>query len=81
MKRARPSPQLLRAQRESKQLWRQQVSKLPFEEKIALVVEMQRRLYPILQERGRLRPWEQPALSAIEFDFIGVFAVSPADLH
>jgi len=33
---------------------------VPFAEKVRQVMELQRLLYPVLRERGKLRPWEKP---------------------
>lgn len=58
--RARPSDALLTRQREAKDQWRRQIASLPFGDKIRMVLEMQRRLYPILKERRPLQWWERP---------------------
>jgi len=57
---ARPSPGLLAAQRRAKQAWRRQQVELPLQEKIRLLLELQRTVYPILRQRRQLRPWERP---------------------
>ncbi len=57
---ARPAPELAATQRRAKVLWRRQRAQLPFEEKIRLLLDLQRKLYPVLQQRRRLRPWERP---------------------
>ena len=57
---ARPAPELTTTQRRAKELWRRQQAHLPFDEKIRLLLELQRKLYPVLQQRRRLRPWERP---------------------
>lgn len=58
--RARPTKQMLDAQARAKIAWRQEMARRPFREKLALVLEMQRRLYPILSQRRTLRSWERP---------------------
>ena len=58
--RARPSADLLERLREGKRQWRCNMAARPIEEKIAILLEMQKRLYPILCQRGRPRPWERP---------------------
>jgi hypothetical protein len=57
---ARPTAELAATQRHAKELWRQQQAQLPFDEKIRLLLELQRKLYPVLQQRRRMRPWERP---------------------
>ena len=58
--RARPSDAMLARQREAEDLWRRQVVGLPFGAKIRMVLEMQRRVHPILKQRRELQWWEQP---------------------
>ena len=58
--RARPTKQLLDTQARGKAAWRREMKCRPFREKVALVVEMQRRLHPILSRRRTMRPWERP---------------------
>jgi len=57
---ARPAPALVAAQRRAKDLWHRQQAQLPIEEKIRLLLDLQRKLYPVLQQRRRMRPWERP---------------------
>lgn len=57
---ARPSRELLDRQRKAKARWRKKMAARPFREKVALVLEMQRRLHPILAQRRALRWWELP---------------------
>jgi hypothetical protein len=57
---ARPTAEFAATQRRAKELWRQQQAHLPFDEKIRLLLELQRKLYPVLQQRRRMRPWEHP---------------------
>ena len=56
----RPAAELVAAQRRGKEQWRRQQSQLPFREKIRLLLELQTKLYPILQQRRPLRSWEHP---------------------
>ena len=58
--RARPAAELLENQRQAKARWRREMAARPLREKIALLLEMQRRLYPILQQRRTLQWWERP---------------------
>jgi len=57
---ARPAPEFAAAQRRSKELRRRQQTQLPFDEKIRLLLDLRRKLYPVLQQRRRLPPWERP---------------------
>lgn len=56
----RPDPSLEAGQREAKATWRRSMVDLTFAEKIRIVMEMQRRLYPILAQRRTLAVWERP---------------------
>jgi hypothetical protein len=57
--RPRPAESLVEAQREAKARWREMAGRsLP--EKLRMLLEMQRRLYPILSRRRPMRPWERP---------------------
>jgi hypothetical protein len=58
--RPRPSPDLLQRLRDGKQQWRQDMASRTIKEKVALLLEMQKRLYPVLSQRRHLRPWERP---------------------
>ncbi len=58
--RARPTPQLLEAQAGAKARWRQEMVRRPFREKVAIVLEMQRQLYPVVRQRRALQWWERP---------------------
>ncbi len=58
--RARPTRQLLEAQARAKAAWRREMTRRPFREKVALVLELQRRLHPILSQRRTMRWWERP---------------------
>jgi hypothetical protein len=58
--RARPAPGLVEAQKQAKARWRREMAARPPREKIALLLEMQRRLHPILQQRRTLHWWECP---------------------
>lgn len=57
---ARPTAELTATQRHAKERWRRQQAQLPLEEKIRLLLELQRKLYPVLQQRRPMRPWERP---------------------
>jgi hypothetical protein len=58
--RTRPTPEFLETQARAKERWRRQMAARPLREKIRLLLEMQRRLHPILQRRRTLQWWEQP---------------------
>jgi len=58
--RARPTPALLEAQARAKARWRREMAARPLREKIGLLLEMQRRLHPILRQRRAMQWWEQP---------------------
>ncbi len=58
--RARPAKELLDAQVRAKARWRRDMAQRPFREKIAIVLEMQKRLYPVLRQRRSLQWWERP---------------------
>jgi hypothetical protein len=59
-KRARPSKTQIDAQFEAKARWHREQAALPFEEKIRRVLDMQKKLFPILKARREMRPWERP---------------------
>jgi hypothetical protein len=59
-RRARPSPELVAAQRVGQAQAHRAAAAAPFAEKVRQVIELQRILYPVLRERGKLRPWEKP---------------------
>jgi hypothetical protein len=44
----------------AKKVWHQKQSQLPIEEKVRILLKMQRDDYPILLQRGTLRSWEKP---------------------
>lgn len=48
------------AQLQAKARWRRDMASRPFREKVGLVLEMQKRLYPILSRRRSMRWWERP---------------------
>ena len=58
--RARPSEALIAAQREGKAQWRRDMAARPFKEKVRLLLEMQRRLYPVIAARRALQIWQRP---------------------
>jgi hypothetical protein len=58
--RARPSEELLTRQREAKARWRHELARRPFREKVAIMLEMQKRLYPVLQNRQPMQWWQRP---------------------
>ncbi len=58
--RPRPSPELIEGQREAKVLWHRRRAQLPIREKIRLLLDMQRNVYPIICQRREPRPWERP---------------------
>ncbi len=58
--RARPSSELVAAQWQGKVAWHKQQAQLPVKEKIHLLLEMQRQLYPIIRQCRPLREWERP---------------------
>lgn len=60
VKRARPAQTLLDAQRDAKAEWRREMARRPFQEKVRMVLALQRRLFPILSRRRPVRPWERP---------------------
>lgn len=57
---ARPAKELTDRQREAKARWRREMAARPFREKVALVLELQSRLLPVLAARRALRWWERP---------------------
>lgn len=58
--RARPSPELVATQRAGKVEWRREMTQRPFKEKIRALLEMQKRLLPVIARRRALAPWERP---------------------
>ena len=46
--------------RQAEDRWRRDVARLPFDAKVRQVIEMQRRLYPILAAKRELAWWERP---------------------
>lgn len=58
--RTRPTPEFLETQARAKARWRREMAARPLREKIELLLEMQRRLHPILQRRRALQWWERP---------------------
>jgi hypothetical protein len=58
--RPRPTPELLEAQRQAKARWRREMAARPLREKIRVLLEMQRQLYPILRQRRAMQWWEHP---------------------
>jgi hypothetical protein len=48
------------AQALAKARWRREMAARPLREKLRLLLEMQRRLHPILRQRRALQWWEQP---------------------
>ncbi len=59
-RRARPSLEFVAAQWRGKAAWHKQQAQLPVKEKLRLLLEMQRQIYPIIRQRRPLRPWERP---------------------
>ena len=57
---ARPSRELVAAQRAGKAAWRRAMVSRPFKEKIRTLLEMQRRLLPVIARRRALAAWERP---------------------
>ena len=57
---SRPSPELTAAQRAGKAQWRRQMVQRSFEEKIQILLDMQKRLHPVIAQRRALAPWERP---------------------
>jgi hypothetical protein len=51
---------LVAAQWQGKAAWHKQQAQLPVKEKIRLLLEMQRQLYPIVRQCRPLREWERP---------------------
>ncbi len=58
--RARPSEELVRRQQEAKARWRHEVARRSFREKVAVMLEMQKRLYPVLEKRRAMQSWQRP---------------------
>ncbi len=56
----RPTSELTETQARAKMEWRRTMATLPLREKVAIVVEMQRRLVPIIAQRRTLQWWERP---------------------
>jgi hypothetical protein len=59
-RRARPTPELVERQAQAKARWRREMAGRPLREKIGLLLEMQRRLHPILRRQRAMRWWERP---------------------
>ena len=57
---ARPSPELVSAQRAGKAQWRREMATRPFKVKIRTLLEMQAQLLPVIAQRRSLAPWERP---------------------
>lgn len=57
---ARPSHELIERQRVAKERWRREMASRPFREKLAILLEMQKRLLPVLAQRRKLHWWERP---------------------
>jgi hypothetical protein len=45
---------------QSKRAWHQAQAKLPFQEKMRILLEMQRNYLPIIESRRPLKWWEKP---------------------
>ncbi len=45
---------------QKKREWHQEQARLPFEEKILILLEMQRNYLPIIESRRALKWWEKP---------------------
>ena len=45
---------------ERKRLWHQEQSKAPLQEKVRILLELQRQDLPLIARRRPLRPWERP---------------------
>jgi hypothetical protein len=56
----RPSTELVAAQRAGKLQWRRAMVHRPFKEKILLLLDMQKRLHPVIARRRALESWERP---------------------
>ena len=56
----RPAQDLIDRQRKAKARWRREMAARPFREKVALVLELQRQLHPVLAQRRALHWWERP---------------------
>ncbi len=57
--RARPAPELVARLRRGKEELRQERERLPLPEKVRLVMELQRSVYPLLAQR-QLEAWKRP---------------------
>jgi hypothetical protein len=44
----------------AKREWHKSQSQLPIQEKVRILLKLQRDVYPILAARGGLRSWEKP---------------------
>lgn len=44
----------------AKREWHREQTRVPLEEKVRILLKMQREDYPLLASRGRLRAWERP---------------------
>jgi hypothetical protein len=56
----KPDPDLLQAQWEAQARAHRIAAARPLREKVAVLLQMQRRLLPIVRERRRLQWWERP---------------------
>jgi len=45
---------------EQKRLWHREQSKVPLQEKVRILLELQRQDLPLIARRRPLRPWERP---------------------
>jgi hypothetical protein len=50
----------VRALFERQRAWHQQQARLPFREKVRILLELQRQELPLLKRLRRLQPWERP---------------------
>ncbi len=58
--RARPTPELVARLRRGKADLRRERERLPLPEKVRLVIELQRAVYPLLAKQRQLESWERP---------------------
>jgi hypothetical protein len=59
-RKARPSADLVAGLRRGKAELRREREGLPLPEKVRLVIELQRFVYPLLARQRSLEPWERP---------------------
>ncbi len=57
---ARPAPELIARLRRGKAELRREREGLSLREKVRLVIELQRTVYPLLAKQRRLESWERP---------------------